>query len=163
MPMKIYTKTGDAGETGLCNGERVPKTDPRICACGTLDELNCLLGEIHALQQIQRDLFNIGSVLAKANIEPAFDVAFLESEIDRMDKDLPELKTFILPGGCETAAKLHIARAVCRRAERAVLKIAKQKTTTSKIIQYLNRLSDFLFVLARYTNYKSGVADVEYH
>ncbi|MBU1992152.1 MAG: cob(I)yrinic acid a,c-diamide adenosyltransferase [Patescibacteria group bacterium] len=167
--MKIYTKAGDDGETSLCSGEKVRKNDPRVRACGAVDELNCVLGECLALNkdeeiggmlvQIQRDLFVIGSHLAEAKIDEEFDTEVLEEAIDLMEEELPELKDFILPGGFPLAAKIHTARAVCRRAEREVCNLA----TTSEISQYLNRLSDLLFVLARYTNMKCGNADLKWH
>jgi len=173
LVMKIYTKTGDGGETSLCNAQRVKKSDSRVCAYGTVDELNCVLGEAAAIcenpeiksliEDVQRDLFVIGSYLAEANISDWFDVKKLEDKIDAMQSVLPELKDFILPGGCILAAKIHTARAVCRRAERGVCKIANKKTITSQIAQYLNRLSDLLFVLARYTNMKCGNADIKWH
>lgn len=164
--MKIYTKAGDMGETSLCGGKRVSKTDPLVCACGDLDELNCLLGEIASaggsdlLKHIQKDLFNIGSVLAGAKVEPEFKVEFLENEIDRIDCTLPKLTSFILPGGCTAAAKIHTARAVCRRAERGICGISGNKKILAPMLRYLNRLSDLLFVLARYTNMEHGCEDI---
>jgi len=153
--MKIYTKAGDCGETGLCNGERVKKTDPRVVACGDVDELSCVLGEVlsmgenEILVQVQKDLFNVGSILAEAKVDADFEVSWLEGKIDELEEKLPQLTDFILPGGNSKSAKLHTARAVCRRAERSCLRIPNPN---KEILQYLNRLSDLLFVLARYTN-----------
>jgi cob(I)alamin adenosyltransferase len=153
--MKIYTKTGDNGETGLCDGKRVKKTDPRVQACGDIDELSCVLGEFlvmdenEFLVQVQKDLFNIGSILAKAKVDADFEVLRIEEKIDEIENQLPTLTDFVLPGGNSKSAKLHTARAVCRRAERAVCAI---DSPNKEILQYLNRLSDLLFVLARYTN-----------
>ena len=177
--MKIYTKTGDTGETGLFGGERVKKDHPRIFAYGDVDELNAFVGWVRAanrdvevdaaLQSVQNDLFDLGAVLAtpdpkklegKGRFVTAHEVKALEREIDRMEKDLAPLKTFILPGGSEVAARLHAARTVCRRAERSVVTLAHREKIGEEIIMYLNRLSDYLFVMARWVNFKQGVADV---
>lgn len=165
--MKIYTKTGDNGTTALYGGKRLSKGDLKIEAYGTVDELNSFLGltasyikevEYQQLfQDIQSRLFDIGTHLAaetgKNNlILPEISVAkitLLEQYIDKMNESLPELKFFILPGGNQTAATAHIARTVCRRAERCVVRLAEQDTIQPILIQYLNRLSDFLFVFAR--------------
>jgi cob(I)alamin adenosyltransferase len=177
--MKIYTKTGDAGDTGLFGGPRVRKNAPRIEAYGTVDELNSVLGvarsqkldaEIDALvAQIQNELFEIGAQLATPDpalhgnaLIGARHIAALESAIDRYEAQLPALKQFILPGGAPAAAALHMARTVCRRAERRVITLmddARERVTGEPVI-YLNRLSDLLFVLARYANQAAGTPDV---
>jgi len=177
--VKIYTKTGDAGETGLFGGPRVRKDHARIRAYGEVDELNAVVGLVRAagrdgevdglLQSIQNDLFDLGAVLAtpdpkklqgKGSFVGAGEIERLEREIDRMEKDLSPLKTFVLPGGSELAARLHLARTVCRRAERQVVALAAVEPVGAEIVVYLNRLSDFLFVLSRWANLKAGVADV---
>ncbi len=173
--MKIYTRTGDTGETSLFGGARVRKDDARIEAYGTVDELNSVLGLARAswpasslnepFHSIQSDLFDIGAHLASpgtsrfAGPDPE-RVAALECAIDRMEADLAPLKTFILPGGSVVAAQLHIARTVCRRAERLVVALRDESEATTASITYLNRLSDFLFVAARFANHEQGVADV---
>lgn len=181
--MKIYTKTGDKGETSFFGGERVKKDHPRIAAYGDVDELNAFVGLARSagpdrssgrsidelLQAIQNDLFDIGAVLAtpdpkklqgKGSFVGATEIERLEREIDRMDKELPPLKTFILPGGGELAAHLHTARTICRRAERQVVALAARESISAEIIMYLNRLSDFLFVLARWANFKEGISEL---
>lgn len=175
--MKIYTKTGDEGETGLFGGGRVPKDDPRVRAYGDVDELNAALGmaaaqapdgfEAALLQTIQRDLFNIGAELAtpdpaKLRSIPigAAGVGALEEAIDNYEEQLPPLKNFILPGGTPKACAFHVARTVCRRAERAVVLLSRDQQVNPLIIHYLNRLSDLLFVLARAVNAKAGKPDV---
>ena len=173
--MKIYTKKGDKGETSLIGGSRVSKTHTRIEAYGTVDELNSVIGVIRDtarfrepdefLVSIQNLLFTIGSELASApdskmNIPmlQERDIEALEKEMDRMNEQLPDLKNFILPGGDLTASHCHVARCVCRRAERRVVALAAEAEIDEKIIRYLNRLSDFLFVLARYyTHQHKGV------
>jgi len=172
--MKIYTKTGDEGETSLFSGGRVGKDHPRIEAYGTVDELNSVLGLlvteplpdviVERLQGVQSVLFSIGSSLADpesklAPDESAWAVEPLEGWIDAMEESLDELGAFILPGGCRGAALAHVARAVCRRAERRVLSI---KEVNPGIVPYLNRLSDVLFVLARFLNRRVGIADPEW-
>ncbi|MGE5402483.1 MAG: cob(I)yrinic acid a,c-diamide adenosyltransferase [Ignavibacteriales bacterium] len=178
--MKIYTKTGDKGETGLFGGGRVPKDHLRIEAYGTVDELNSIFGIIIAeikdeglktlLEGIQSQLFTVGSDLAapkdKENSAfriPRVEKSFIEEAekaIDLYSEKLDELKNFILPGGSRGAAYLHLARTVCRRAERCVVSLNKTVETGENIIVYLNRLSDLLFVLARYENKISGIPDV---
>jgi cob(I)alamin adenosyltransferase len=177
--MKIYTKTGDDGDTGLFAGPRVRKHHPRIAAYGTVDELNSLLGVVRAeapprdidylLAQIQHDLFSLGAELATPEPQKhgmtllgAEHVTRLERAIDDFDAELPPLKEFILPGGTRTAAGLHLARSVCRRAERCVTALADSEGGNLRIetIQYLNRLSDLLFVLARAANASAGLPDV---
>ena len=175
--MKIYTKTGDAGETGLFGGPRVRKDAPRIEAFGAVDELNAVLGlaraeplpgDINALlAAIQNELFDLGAELATP--EPAkmgvgtlgpSRIARLEAAIDRHEATLPALKQFVLPGGSRAAAALHVGRTVCRRAERRVIALASIEPISPQLIVYLNRLSDLLFVLARAVNQSAGLPDV---
>ncbi len=175
--MKIYTKTGDAGETGLWGGLRIAKDAARVHAYGTVDECNAAIGVARAssvelrldaiLAHIQDQLFIVGADLATpgvaANIPRigAAEIAFLEESIDMLEEQLEPLKQFILPGGTLAAAQLHLARTVCRRAERCVVSLARQEQTLSEQVGvYLNRLSDCLFVLARAANARAGVADV---
>ena len=174
--MKIYTKTGDGGETGLFGGGRVPKDDPRVRAYGDVDELNATLGfgaalepgdfELETLHTIQRDLFSIGAELATPNPAKLRDsvtadqVSALEQVIDRHEATLPALKNFILPGGAPKAAAFHLARTTCRRAERSVVTLARAQQINPVIIHYLNRLSDLLFVLARAVNQRAGHSDI---
>jgi cob(I)alamin adenosyltransferase len=172
--VKIYTKTGDSGETSLFGGARVRKDDARIEAYGTVDELNSAIGVARAtwpadldaqLHAIQSDLFDIGAHLASPGTSrfagpEATRIAALEQSIDAMESHLTPLKTFILPGGSLTAAQLHVARTVCRRAERLVVALRDEQEATKASIAYLNRLSDFLFVAARFANQQQGVADV---
>ncbi len=177
--MKIYTKTGDSGETGLFGGARVSKASQRVGAYGDVDELNSVLGVVcaHAtdtdlaghLHQIQAELFDLGAELAR---NPAKDldlgiplvsdteVKRLEDIIDAMERDLEPLKTFILPGGTKVASFLHLARTTCRRAERAVVGLSAVEPVRLEVIRYLNRLSDLLFVMARHDNHWGRVADV---
>ena len=184
--MKIYTGGGDRGKSSLFSGERIAKSDDRIEAYGDVDELNSTLGALAAglparqlrsieeIHRIQSDLFHIGAWLATspgaANISmlQAIDenhIKFLESAIDRMEKELPALSSFILPGGHVTAARAHIARAVCRRTERHVVKLFETfspgplPASLQFLLTYLNRLSDYLFVLARYCNKRMGMPD----
>lgn len=166
MAFKIYTKTGDKGETALLGGTRVPKNHIRIEAYGTVDELNSWIGhikdelpKIDLLIDIQNYLFTIGSHLAmtpskdvKMNL-PSLDgeqIVKLEKQIDEMEQSLEPLKNFVLPGGDSTASKIHIARCVCRRAERMAVSLAYAENTDEGIVTYLNRLSDYLFVLSRF-------------
>jgi cob(I)alamin adenosyltransferase len=158
--MPIYTRTGDDGTTSLFRGKRVSKSDPRIDLYGSIDELNSWMGLINdsRLTEIQHDLFTIGSMLAEwqgdlKTIEPR--IHQMELWIDEMDKKLPELKHFILPGGSQRAAQVHITRTVCRRAER----IAVSHHADSLIIKYLNRLSDLLFTLARFINKQGKIRE----
>jgi cob(I)alamin adenosyltransferase len=179
--VKIYTKTGDAGDTGLFGGGRVPKDDPRVEAYGDVDELNAVLGLARSaelmpridevLVPIQRDLFSIGALLAtpdrdkmeqhltKARISDE-RIAELEREIDACDKELEPLKAFILPGGTQKAAALHVARTVCRRAERRVIHLQREVEIPQIVVVYLNRLSDLLFTLARLANVRAGAGEV---
>jgi cob(I)alamin adenosyltransferase len=179
--MKIYTRTGDQGDTGLFGGGRVPKSHPRVAAYGDVDELNSLLGVVRAtppverfeplLESIQRDLFSIGGQLATpdpAAVAKALAKAKLSGErvseferlIDEADAELPPLRAFILPVGTTKAATLHLARTVCRRAERSVVALAQESPVPELFVAYLNRLSDLLFTLARLTNHRDGVGDV---
>jgi len=171
MPSKIYTKTGDKGITSLIGGTKVLKSDLRIEAYGTVDELNSYIGLCRDLltdetgkkdlREIQDRLFTIGSSLAcDPEKEPKMripdlkeeDVVLLEKEMDRMNELLPEMRNFILPGGHPIVSHLHIARCVCRRAERCCVRLQQESWEDSLIIKYLNRLSDYLFILARYTS-----------
>jgi cob(I)alamin adenosyltransferase len=175
--MKIYTKTGDTGETSLFAGGRVLKDHLRVEAYGTVDELNSLIGVVRSeplppqanawLEQVQNDLFVLGADLAtplEANpswlvrVEPALAVA-LEAAIDEMDGALEPLKAFILPGGTRPAAMLHVARTVCRRAERVCVSLRDQEGVNPQALVYLNRLSDFLFTLSRWVNLQAGEAE----
>lgn len=178
--MKIYTRTGDDGTTGLIGGRRLSKSDPRLETYGTLDELNAAIGVaasllpaaasnlIEPLHQIQCDLFTLGSHLAcpdpaYADKLPAFSesrIAQLEQQIDAADAILPPLQKFILPGGTPAAAHLHLARTICRRAERLLVGLAASQTVHPLAPAYLNRLSDWLFVQARVVNQLSGIADL---
>jgi cob(I)alamin adenosyltransferase len=180
--VKIYTKTGDDGGTGLFGGSRVAKDDPRIEAYGTVDELNSLLGWARAvglpadidasIGRIQNELFAVGAELATP--DPAAhgtnwigpdDIAALEREIDRLEAPLAPLRQFILPGGTQAASALHVARTVCRRAERRVVALSHEglPAIRGSIVVYLNRLGDLLFVVARAVNHAAGRADVPWH
>lgn len=175
--MKIYTRTGDLGQTSLFGGARVAKNDTRIEAYGTVDELSSFLGVARAsgvpaevdavLEQVQRDLFDVGAHLASpgtsrfVGVDPQ-RIAELESAIDAMERELVPLTNFILPGGTLAAAQLHVARTVCRRAERCVVGLQDESAATKSTIAYLNRLSDYLFVAARFANRRADVADVEW-
>jgi cob(I)alamin adenosyltransferase len=178
--MRIYTRTGDTGETGLIGGQRVPKDDPRVEAYGTVDELNAVLGvargylrdqpELDALlERIQNELFDIGAELASPPERAAQfqtieerHITAMEEAIDRFEEELSPLRQFILPGGTQAAAYLHLARTVCRRAERQVVRLSHSSTVNAAIIKYLNRLSDLLFVMARVANHRAGVEDVKW-
>ncbi|MGD9854012.1 MAG: cob(I)yrinic acid a,c-diamide adenosyltransferase [Planctomycetaceae bacterium] len=178
---RIYTRSGDAGQTSLGDGSRVEKTSPRIVALGSVDELNAALGVVRAmtavpaeiddvLARIQNDLFDLGADLcvpisAKNDARQplratAADVDRLEQAIDRFNADLEPLTSFILPGGTAGAALLHLARAQCRRAEIDVLRLAESEEVNRHALSYLNRLSDLLFVLARASNLHAGTGDV---
>ena len=158
---RIYTRGGDKGETSLGDGSRVSKLDPRVAALGDVDELNSLLGLAGGLDRVQNELFDVGADVAvpfaghedRLRITQAA-IERLEEEIDAANATLPELKSFVLPGGSERAAQLFLARAVCRRAERTVLAVSD---TSPLAAVYLNRLSDLLFVLARAANAEAGV------
>ncbi len=184
--VRIYTRTGDGGDTSLGDGSRVSKAGSRVALYGEVDELNSWLGkcavaldnlgvevpgiEVDDFQFIQSRLFSLGAILAhpgqsreKAALpenEQPFDPEPLETLIDAMDAVLPPLKTFILPGGCAAAGELHLARTVCRRVERLAVEVAAAESIPTGAITYLNRLSDFLFTAARAANAASGVADI---
>lgn len=175
--MRIYTKTGDSGETGLYGGARIGKDSARVWVYGEVDELNSILGlaRLHPiddardalLQQIQSSLFNLGAELAakpgKDTGVPMIDepdVARLEQAIDAAEAELTPLKTFVLPGGSAGAATLHVARTVCRRAERRAVSLMRNEELRPVVLVYLNRLSDLLFVLARLANHHADVPDV---
>jgi cob(I)alamin adenosyltransferase len=182
--VKLYTRTGDRGETSLFDGTRVSKSDPRVDAYGEIDELNAWLGLVRALLaadsepsmiadalvSIQRDLFAVGAQLAdpaeriadrvtKAAIADA-EVERLERLIDRLDAELPPLRRFILAGGIEPGAALHVARTICRRAERRI--VALSPPVDAVLIRYINRLSDLLFAMARVVNHEAGAPEVEW-
>ena len=176
--MKIYTKGGDQGETGLYGGSRVAKDDFRIRTYGSLDELNAWIGvalsegeisgvEKEDLRRIQGELFQLGAELATPRgrtvasslIEPSH-ILTLEARIDVMESSLPPLKNFILPGGAKSSAWLHVARTVARRAERALVSLNRAEPVRPPVLQYVNRLSDYFFVLARYLNHLANVVDV---
>jgi len=171
---KIYTRTGDDGTTGLVGGKRVSKHSPRIWAYGTVDELNSAIGLARALKPdkktdailagIQNDLFNLGAELAtlgrsRIRIEPA-RITTLEKLMDELTPKLGPLREFILPGGTPVAAQLHVARTICRRAERFCVRLAREDRIGATVVPYLNRLSDALFVLARWANKHQGVKEV---
>ncbi len=179
--MKIYTRTGDSGETGLFDGTRVPKSDARVAAYGDVDELTAWLGLARSsgvdervagmIERIQRDLFAVGARLADPSHKIAGrvtkaamssdDVTRLENWIDTLEGELPPLRRFILPGGSMAAASLHVARTVCRRAERAIVGLGAGAFEPD-LLTYVNRLSDLLFVMARASNRHAGVPDVEW-
>ena len=177
--MRIYTKTGDTGETGLFGGARVSKASLRVGAYGGVDELNSVIGwarvtvsdpDLDALlHQIQNDLFEAGAELGSTDERKAkstmpliaeSQVEALERAIDAYEEGPPELTSFVLPGGSEGAARFHLARCVCRRAERSVVALAAQDPVRGELFRYLNRLSDLLFVLARYANHTAGIDDI---
>lgn len=176
---KVYTRTGDAGRTGLGGGQRLSKTAPRIAAYGTVDELNSAVGAAlalgvtellnEALGPIQNELFHLGSDLCILEEDKATmpvprveekHVLKLEEWIDRLSEELPPLENFVLPGGSTGSAMLHLARTVCRRAERACVALAAEEAIGDQVLPYLNRLSDLLFVMARFENQARGVPDV---
>jgi len=185
--MKIYTKTGDKGDTRLFDGTQVRKNDPRVEAYGQVDELNAVIGSVCAVLQdeelkgilsgVQRDLFSLGAQLAdprhqsnpanqaqqrkteKATLDPS-RVRALEEIIDRFETELPPLRQFILPGGAPSGALLHVARTVCRRAERRVIELTGGVEVDPLAVEYLNRLSDFLFVMARLVNQRQGQQEI---
>jgi cob(I)alamin adenosyltransferase len=178
--VKIYTRTGDEGDTGLFGGGRVPKDHPRVAAYGDIDELNSVLGVARAtepaslfdavLESIQRDLFSIGGQLAAPDPAPVAKalakaelatsrVRELEELIDQSESELPPLRAFVLPAGTPKAAALHQARTVCRRAERTVVHLARESPVPPEFVVYLNRLSDLLFTLARLANRRGGTSE----
>ena len=153
--MSIYTKKGDRGKTGLLWAGRISKNSPVINALGTLDEANSWLGVVGGFAEIQKDLMVISSILAGARLDfPISKIEDLEKKIDKLEKILPKLKGFVVPQG--RGAKLHFARALVRRAERAVVAIPNLSAVRYPLLTYLNRLSDYLYVLARYINFKEG-------
>ncbi len=182
---RVYTRQGDHGETALAGGQRVAKDSPRITAYGTVDELNAFLGSARAtvaeataseprlavlaaiLLRVQHELFNLGSILATlpADVHPKqarvteAEVAQLEKEMDRMNEDLPPLRSFVLPGGSRLNAELHIARTVCRRAERALVTMARTEEAPAETVRYLNRLRDALFVWSRWASHVTGARE----
>ncbi len=179
--MRIYTRTGDAGDTGLFGGGRVPKHHPRVEAYGEVDELNSSIGLARAVEpmpridevlvSVQRDLFGLGALLAtpdrdsmqrqleKARIDDA-RIGELENAIDAAERELEPLTAFVLPGGTQKAAALHVARTICRRAERRVVALQEDTELPGVVVIYLNRLSDLLFVLARLANRRAGAGEV---
>jgi cob(I)alamin adenosyltransferase len=182
--VKIYTRTGDRGDTGLFDGTRVLKSDPRVGSYGDVDELNAWLGLVRTeadsaadsemsgmLERIQRDLFGLGARLAdpakkiadrvtKAAVTDE-DISRLEGWIDMLERELPPLRRFILAGGCRTGALLHVARTICRRAERSIVSLGVDAIEPLLLI-YMNRLSDLLFVMARAANHRAGAAETEW-
>lgn len=179
MAFKIYTKTGDKGKTSLIGGTKVSKAHLRIEAYGTVDELNSHIGlckdllkddkSIKVLHEVQDRLFTLGSALAcdpEKETKMAIpdlkeeDCRFLEKEIDKMEEVLEPMKSFILPGGDAAISQLHVARCVCRRAERCCVRLSEETEVEAIIVKYLNRLSDYLFVLSRYTAHLLGIADI---
>lgn len=182
--MKLYTRTGDQGSTGLFGGDRVTKRHPRLMAYGTLDELNSVLGllRLHAtpeaapserLQQVQNDLFVLGALLATPEsrkdqlgarmTKPTWSIEDMEADIDRLTALASPMRAFVLPGGSPGAAWAHLARTVCRRAEREVVSLAAEEAVDDLVLTYLNRLGDWLFALARAENALSGTPDLEWN
>ena len=174
---RVYTKRGDAGETSLAGGQRVAKDSERIEAYGTVDELNAAIGVARAsaeqaslaqlveiLLRVQHELFNLGSILATlpADVHPRQarvterEIARLEAEIDKMNEGLPELRSFVLPGGSRLNAELHVCRTVCRRAERRLVTLARMEDVPPEAVRYLNRLGDALFVWSRWASHAAG-------
>ena len=182
---RVYTRRGDQGETSLAGGQRVPKDSARIQAYGTVDELNAFLGAARAaatelaahdarlaplvpiLLRVQHELFNLGSMLATlpADVHPRqaritdSDIARLETEMDRMNAELPELRSFVLAGGSRLNAELHVCRTVCRRAERACVTLSRAESVPVEAVRYLNRLSDALFVWSRWASHAAGIPE----
>ena len=178
--MKIYTRKGDSGQTSLIDGDMVNKHNLSVDAYGTIDELNSFLGLLKdyikddkikdILNNIQIKLFSIGSILAsgknqniseKVKIEKK-DVKYIELEIDRLNKDLPELKNFVIPGGHKTSSYSHVCRSICRRAERKISELNNKSSVDSNILAYVNRLSDFFFVLSRVLKYSDNVSESQW-
>lgn len=179
---RIYTKRGDTGDTSLVGGQRVPKDEARIEAYGTVDELNAFVGLAAVscgehpslaplagiLLRVQHELFNLGSILATKpeDVHPqqprvtGAEITQLEREIDAMNADLPSLRSFVLPGGTRLNAELHVTRTICRRAERLLVSLARTESVPPEAIQYLNRLSDAMFVWSRWVNHALGVPEV---
>jgi len=176
---KVYTKTGDKGDTSIVGGIRVKKSCRRLEAYGTVDELNSHLGLLASMLsdgedkdiiiRIQRDLFTVCSNLAtdqnKTELSdsarlPGSEISFLEEQVDSIMKLLPERQGFILPGGCQAASQAHVCRTVCRRAERCIVGLAEEATISPETLQFVNRLSDYLFVLAKKINFNTGVSEI---
>ena len=177
--MKIYTKTGDKGKTGLIGGTRVPKNDMRLDAYGTIDELNAFVGllttylsendvNLPFLKKIQNNLFSVGAYLAtdkkkvdtdKSAVFEEDEISLIEQKIDKLNETLPPLKAFVLPGGTTAAATAHVCRTVARRAERRIYDVAEHYPIADKVLIYMNRLSDYFFVLSRYLIKKGGKED----
>jgi len=183
---RIYTKTGDKGETSLVGGQRLPKDALRIEAYGTVDELNAFVGAACLtaeglvasqqdivqmgliLKRVQHELFNLGSILATKpeDVHPkqpritGAEIELLESEIDQMNADLPPLRSFVLPGGCRLNVQLHLCRTVCRRAERICVSLSRQEEVPAEAIRYLNRLSDAFFVWSRWASHELGAPEI---
>ena len=171
---KIYTRNGDKGKTRLANGEEVSKDSLRVAAYGDIDELNSIVGLVSTenpddklavvLSSIQHTLFDLGGELASDGMIVGLvtdqHTTSLEKHIDQMNSELPPLEEFILPGGTKSASLLHLSRTVCRRAERSIITLNQSETVAAEIIQYVNRLSDILFVMARYENHRSGNQEV---
>jgi cob(I)alamin adenosyltransferase len=177
--VKIYTKTGDRGQTGLFGGARVSKADARVDAYGEIDELNGVLGVVRAhcgdartaelLHELQSELFTLGAELAcvpgksvdvGVSLLGDDDIARLERAIDVLEADLPALKSFVLPGGSVEASFLHMARTTCRRAERRLVALAAAEPVRPELLRYVNRLSDLFFVMSRHANFRAKIADV---
>ena len=177
--MKVYTKTGDKGETSIVGGIRVKKSCRRLEAYGTVDELSSHLGPLAAMLsegedkdiiiRIQRDLFNVCSNLATDQSQTPLsdsarlgedEISFLEEQVDQIMKLLPERLGFILPGGCQAASQAHVCRTVCRRAERCIVALSEETTISPEALQFVNRLSDYLFVLAKKINFNIGVSEI---
>lgn len=158
--MSVYTKKGDKGKTSILDGERISKNSKIINTIGAIDELNSYLGVIGGLKKIQKNLFTINSILAGSKLKlPKNVIRNLENEIDKMESKLPVLKNFIIYSGVSRARKLFFARSICRRAERNLVSVSNTHSTGLSILQFLNRLSDHLFTLARYENYTKKVKE----
>ena len=179
---KIYTRTGDRGDTGLATGERAPKSHPRFAAIGSVDETNAAIGLARLsaksdvvldamLARIQNELFDLGADLATPRVTvewqalwiEASQVERLEAEIDALNADMPALDSFLLPAGCRLSIELNIARTICRRAEREAVHLARSgEVVRTEALKYLNRLSDLLFVASRFANHQAGIGDVKW-
>ena len=172
----LYTRTGDAGTTSLVGGQRVAKDSLRLEAYGTLDEFSSFLGVLEAsagvpdelrgqLREVQNRLFDLGSYLATKDAPSApaglaDDIVKLEGWIDALDEQTPKVRAFVLPGGCMASAHAHVARSVCRRAERRILALSREEQVAEEVMKYVNRLSDYLFIAARFLNFTNGVEEI---